>query len=108
MTGRLDVCRVGAWRITPQDRPTQLAAAYLAVARANHYMVGIVEPVTDDELDAAEQLLITEENKPATQRKASSKAISLALDLVEAEKQHRLLLASEAVQKRGWDGITRI
>lgn len=87
-------------RITPQDRPTQLAAAYLAVARTNHYMVGIVEPVTDDELDAAEQLLITEENKPATTRKASSKAITLALDLVEAEKARRVRMMSESVQNR--------
>lgn len=77
-------------KITPQDRPTQLAAAYLAVARVNHYMVGIVEPVTDDELDAAEQILITEENKPATARKASTYAIGLALDLVQDEQARRV------------------
>lgn len=43
-------------------RSEQLADAYEKVARVNHHMVGIVEPVTDDERDAAEQILITQQN----------------------------------------------
>jgi hypothetical protein len=43
-------------------RGEQLADAYVAVAKADHYMVGIVEPVTGEEQDEAEQILIRWEN----------------------------------------------
>ena len=46
----------------PKTRAEQLADAYEAVARANHYMVGIIETVTDDERDEAEQILIRRQN----------------------------------------------
>ena len=44
-------------------RAEQLADAFEAIARVNHYMVGIIdEEVTLDELDDAEQILITRQN----------------------------------------------
>lgn len=64
-------------------RSEQLADAYEAVARVNHYMVGIVEVVTYDELSDAEQILITRQNDTAT-KSASFKRIDLALDLIQA------------------------
>ena len=67
--------------INPQSRIEQLLQAYLAVAKVNHYMVGIVDPaVTRDELEAVEQLLIDLENK------TPKPFVVLALDLV----QHKL------------------
>lgn len=76
-------------------RAEQLAEAYLEVARVNHYMVGIVEPVTDDELAAAEQLLIGGQN--ALDRTSEARRYlrhELALDLVQAEQRKRLDAAS--------------
>ncbi len=54
----------------------------MTVATANHYMVGIVESVTADEIDAAEQILIDRQNSihhesPMWQR------LEFALDLLE-------------------------
>ena len=47
-----------------QTRPEQIAEAFLLISRTNHYMVGFVETnVTLDELDEAEQILISIENE---------------------------------------------
>lgn len=67
-------------------RSEQLANALYAVAKADHYMVGIVEPITKDELDAAEQILIAEQNlqKP---NNAAYRLYALALDMVAMERR---------------------
>lgn len=61
-------------------RPFTLASAFEAVARVNHYMVGIVEKFTDEELDAAEQVLIDRQNVCTAGKR--HKTLGLALDLV--------------------------
>lgn len=63
-------------------RAEQLAKAYEAVARTNHYMVGIVESVTQEERDAAKQILITRQNA-GKQSGAAYRRLDLALDLLE-------------------------
>lgn len=60
------------------NRPEQLAEAWVRVATVNHYMVGIVEPYTIEELEAAYQILIDLSN--ASDNKDAN--IELALDLV--------------------------
>lgn len=59
----------------------QLADAFEAVARANHYMVGIIELLERDDLDAAEQILITRQSV-AKAGGAAQRRLSLALDLI--------------------------
>jgi hypothetical protein len=73
----------------PKSRAEQLAEALYQVAAVNHYMVGLVEPHTREELEAAEQLLITAQNKwhPAN---VKYKRYDLALDLVEQHKRQAL------------------
>lgn len=68
------------------ERPEQLANAYEALARANHYMLGIVEPVTDDERNAAEQILIARQNA-GPQKGATYKRLDLALDCLEYDRR---------------------
>jgi hypothetical protein len=68
------------------ERDEQLACAYRAVANANHYMVGIVEAVTDDERDAAEQYLITWQNAQA-EGSDEWKHLDLALDVLENDRK---------------------
>lgn len=47
-----------------QTRAEQIADAFLIISRTNHYMVGFIDAsVTLDELDAAEQILISIENE---------------------------------------------
>ena len=77
-------------------RTEQLADAYLTVARVNHYMVGITETVTDDELSGAEQLLITRQNATAGRGKAY-RAADRALDLLQQEQRKRLHDASHGL-----------
>jgi hypothetical protein len=73
------------------ERPEQLAEALRAVARANHYMVGIVETVTRDELDAAEQILIAQQNALGAPSDAPAiQELELALDMVEAMRRGQL------------------
>lgn len=74
-------------------RPEQIADAYEAVARVNHYMVGIVEIVTEDEVDAAEQILISRQNA-GLQKGARYKRLGLALDLLEGDRHLRLQVVS--------------
>ena len=63
--------------------PSHLAEAYLQVARADHYLVGVVPGYTLDELDAAEQILISIENAS----RIADPAIGLALDLIEYDRK---------------------
>ncbi len=64
-------------------RSEQLADAFLLVARANHYMVGIVEAYTVEEILDAEQIIITWSNDADNE----DKSIELALDLIEDTKR---------------------
>jgi hypothetical protein len=66
----------------------QLAVAYEAVARLDHYMVGVVAPYTDEELDAAEQVLIEKQNA-GPQRGARYNVLERALDLIEDSRAKR-------------------
>lgn len=66
----------------------QLAFAYEAVAKLNHHMVGVVALHTDDELDAAEQLLITKQNA-GPQKGAKYNTLERALDLIESARTMR-------------------
>ncbi len=63
-------------------RKEQLADAYTKLAHVNHYMLGIVEAVTSDERDAAEQVLITRQNACA-EDSAKWAVLNLALDILE-------------------------
>jgi hypothetical protein len=58
-------------------RAQQLAQALMAIARVNHYMVGLVEPVSWDEVHDAMQILIRHENKHP------NATVRRALDLAE-------------------------
>ncbi len=78
----------GLLELTDPVRARHLADAYVHVARANHYMVGVVAAHSDDELDAAEQALITSENG-APLGSPERVRIALALDLVEQAKRDR-------------------
>lgn len=66
-------------KVIMATRIEQLADAFLVVATVYHYMVGIVEPYTSDELDGAEQLLITRSNEQDNE----NPDLELALDLIE-------------------------
>lgn len=68
------------------ERHEQLAEAYIAVARANHYMIGIIEQVTGAELDAAEQVLIAQQNA-GPQYGALYRRLGLALDFLEHDRK---------------------
>jgi hypothetical protein len=63
-------------------RTEQLADAMLAIAKTNHYMVGLVESVTLAEKQGAEQLLITGQNRHRTHT-STWRHYDLALDLLE-------------------------
>jgi DNA-binding XRE family transcriptional regulator len=75
-----------------KTRVSHFVDAIISVATVNHYMVGIVEFITDDELDAAEQELIKIENTRPTP------TIALALDLIEAERNARMRAGKEVFQ----------
>jgi hypothetical protein len=62
------------------ERPDQIADAFVAIATANHYMVGFVERATYDELAAAEQILIARDNAENN----ANEVLNLALDLIAA------------------------
>ena len=67
-------------------RAQQLANAYLAIAKLDHYMVGIVETVTDAERDEAEQILINGQNA-TKKRSAAWRCHDLALDVLEQDRR---------------------
>lgn len=71
-------------------RVEQLVEALILVSRADHYMVGIVEPVTLNELEGAKQALIDKENALTaddsltnTEAIGEGEVVGRALDLVE-------------------------
>ena len=66
-------------------RAQDLATAYKAVAEVNHYMVGITEPTTLDELLSAETILIDEQN--ACPLNKQWEILELALDLIEHDRR---------------------
>lgn len=84
----------------PQTRTEQLAEAVYKVAKANHYMVGIVEPVTQDEIDGARELLIDKQNAlhPANARYA---VCDLALDILDRPVMHGVPIKAEGEVRRG-------
>ena len=59
-----------------------LADAYEHVARVNHYLVTVVA-CSDDERDAAEQVLITRDNAAGNK----NKRLNLALDILENDRR---------------------
>lgn len=65
-----------------------LAEAFHAVGKLNHYMVGVVFDFSDEELDAAEQILIDRQNAGPQKGKAFQ-ALERALDEIEAEREKR-------------------
>lgn len=67
------------------ERFEQLSEAFYKVARANHYMVGVTETFTDDELIGAYGRLIDIDNSRSTEH------TRLALTLIEHEKLVRRL-----------------
>jgi len=75
-------------------RSQQLADAMLLIAKSDHYMVGLVEPVTADEIDAAEQILITRQYDTPATSKTLHRQLDLALDLIEAMQRKILFDAS--------------
>lgn len=68
-----------------KERGEQIADAYEAIARANHYMVGLVETVTFDETETARQILIRRQNALPNNKARRYRVLNLALDLVEQE-----------------------
>lgn len=68
-----------------QNRAEQLAHAMLQIAKVNHYMVGLVDRVSADEVAAAQQILITGQNALRSVG-ALHRRYELALDLLEQVK----------------------
>lgn len=68
-----------------KERSEQIADAYEAIARANHYMVGLIEAVTFDETETARQILIRRQNALSNNKTRRYRVLNLALDLVEQE-----------------------
>lgn len=80
-----------------QTREYQLADAYELIAQANHYMVGLVEGVTDDERDEAEQVLVERQNNIPRGRRW--RRLEFALDLLERDRERSL-----RVRLVAWEG----
>lgn len=66
-----------------QTRSEQLADAMLAIAKADHYMIGLVETVTWEEAVEAEQVLIKAQNAMVVTDSHEHKRYDLAIDLIE-------------------------
>lgn len=69
----------------------QLADAYEAVARADHYLVGVLsrDNWAIDLFDAAEQVLITRQNALASQTGRAWRRLELALDMLAYDRRRR-------------------
>ncbi len=63
--------------------PEHIAEAYLHVATVNHYLVVVSPAYTADELDAAEQILISKDNAADN----ADPTIVLALDLLQHDRK---------------------
>lgn len=72
-------------------RPQDLADAYIALARANHYMLGITtqSPLTLDDFDEAMQILIRIQNNLRSDVPDYA-VLDLALDLLEQNRKELL------------------
>ncbi len=73
----------------------QLADAFQAVGKLNHYMVGVVFSFSDAELEAAEQVLIDRQNAGPQKGKAFQ-ALERALDEIESARTKRRQAAASA------------
>lgn len=76
-------------------RAQQLADAVLGVARVNHYMVGVIEHVTQAEVDEARQILIDRQNALRRQKGKAYTTLDLALDLLERPIMHGMVVKPE-------------
>lgn len=79
-----------AWRsltMMTKTKAEQLADAYAAVARVNHYMVGITAFCTIKERDDAEQILIARQNALPSQSGRKYKTLDLALDVLAYDRR---------------------
>lgn len=80
------------WKGNPQPpnivRVHQLADAFHEVGKVDHYMVGIAYPFSDEELEAAEQILIDRQNGGPQKGKVFA-ALERALDAIESERTKR-------------------
>jgi len=83
--------------------PRHLSEAFEHVARCDHFCVGVVGEYTDDELDAAEQLLISKQNDIVMQEDHESEQqyeiLDRALNLIEHERMNRRTHAKNQVQR---------
>lgn len=66
----------------------QLADAFHEVGKVNHYMVGVTFGFSDEELEAAEQVLIERQNAGPQKGKAFQ-ALERALDEIESARTKR-------------------
>lgn len=86
------------WKGLPQKanivRANQLADAFHEVGKVNHYMVGVVGGFSDEELEAAEQILIDRQNAGPQKGKAFA-ALERALDEIESARVKRRQEASQ-------------
>ena len=63
-------------------KAAHLAEAFIRVARANHYVVGVTHAYTIEQLDDAEQIVITKQNR-GPQTGPTFAVLDRALDLIE-------------------------
>jgi uncharacterized Zn finger protein (UPF0148 family) len=75
-------------KAVPKERPEQFADAYHAIARVNHYLIGLAERPTTEELQEAYRLMVDRDLAKSTT------STRLALDLMEhdARLYHRITL----------------
>jgi hypothetical protein len=70
--------------MTCRVNPADLAVAYRRVVQVNHYLVGVaLFDATLDDLDAARQLLIAQQNALVPQSGRRFTTLERALDLIE-------------------------
>ena len=72
-----------------QSRAEQLADAYEAIARINHYMVGITARVTTEERDEAQAILVGRINAISSSEKPGIiyNRLQLAYDILLQDKR---------------------
>lgn len=88
------------------QRHEDLADAYLKVAEANHYMVGIVGDISRDDRERAHALLVDRENEALDDDNGPDQRIAkLALDLLEHDMQQATTRASQGTARRLSDGV---
>ena len=70
--------------VPSRTRGMDVARAFFKIATANHYLVGLHGPVTEDELIEARQILIGWQNH-GIGRGLRHQRLDLALDLIDLE-----------------------